>query len=359
MLAPDIAIQRLCQQRISQSEFERPEQVVAWLGAVQAQDYYGALWAVGLRMHNATEAMVEQALVERTIVRTWLMCGTLHFVAPADIRWILQLTRPRLRQLSNNAIRYQRLELDEAVLARCYHVLEKALEGGKQLTRLELAAVLERGRIATGGLRLSFILARTQAEGLICQAARRGKQHTFALLDEWLPSGRKLEHDEALAEFAWRYFMSHGPATLQDFAWWTGFLLADARAGLEAAKPRLAQETVAGQTYWLSQSLPTNPAGDPGAILLPGFDEFLVSYTDRRAALNAQHINQWNRASTLLSPTIVIDGRVAGTWKRTLTRGGVTISPALFAPLDPAAGQAFTDAVHHYAGFLGLPVVMD
>jgi hypothetical protein len=358
MPAPDIAVQRLFQQRISQPGFERPDQVVAWLGAVQAQDYYGALWAAGLRMRHATQAAVEAAIAEKTIVRTWLMRGTLHFVTAADLRWMLELTRPRQRQLSDNYIRLQRFELDGPTLAKCYGVLDKALAGGNQLTRLELSAALERAGVATGGMRLMFILQRAQAEGLICQAARRGKQFTFALLDEWLPPGRTLAYDEAMAEFTLRYFASHGPATLQDFAWWAGLSLADARAGLDLVKAQLDQETVGDQTCWLAQSVPEIPAGAPGACLLPGYDEFLVSYTDRHAALDAQHVKLWNRATVLLSPTIVIDGRVTGTWKRTLSKSGVTIFPALFSSLDPAANQAFISAARRYAGFLELPLIV-
>jgi hypothetical protein len=249
--------------------------------------------------------------------------------------------------------------LDGPALAKCFGVLDKALAGGKQLTRLELSAALEQAGIATGGLRLTFILQRAQAEGLVCQAARRGKQFTFALLDEWLPPGRALAHDEATAEFTLRYFASHGPATLQDFAWWAGLSLADARAGLDAVKAQLEQETVGGQVYWLAQTLPPIPAGAPGSVLLPGYDEFMVGYTDRRAALDAQYVTQWNRGSVLLSPTIVIAGRAAGTWKRTLTRTGVAISPTLFSPLDPAAHQTLARAARRYADFLGLPLAAE
>jgi hypothetical protein len=183
----DIAHQRLYNQYIALATFEKPGEVVQWLGAVQAQDYLGSLWAIGLRMNHATEADIEQAIADKTVVRTWFMRGTVHFVPGADIRWMLQLMAPRMRMISNNTLRYQRLELDDATLAKSFTVLVKALQGGKQLIRPELAATLEQAGIATGGLRLTCILHRAQSDGLICQGARRGKQFTFALLDEWVP----------------------------------------------------------------------------------------------------------------------------------------------------------------------------
>src|SRR5262250_1125569 len=130
----DIARLRLQNQRIAGATFEKPGDVVAWLGSVQAQDYLGALWAVGLRMRSAVEADIEQALANRTIIRTWPMRGTLHFVAAADIRWMLELLTPRV--VANKAQHLLRqFGLDEAAFARSKELFERALQGGKQLTR--------------------------------------------------------------------------------------------------------------------------------------------------------------------------------------------------------------------------------
>src|SRR5207237_2162453 len=193
--------------------------------------YPGALWAVGLRTRDATEAAIEQAIAERTIVRTWPMRGTLHFVAPEDARWMLQLLTPRV--VAANARRvYQQSNLDDATFARSKDLFVDALQGGKQLPRPSLYKVLEAAGISVAGQRGLFILQRLSSEGLICFAARQGKQPTFALLDEWVPISlsKTPARDQALAELALRYFTSHGPATVQDFAWWSGLPAADASA---------------------------------------------------------------------------------------------------------------------------------
>ena len=144
MTNQDIARLRLHNQRISGATFKRPADAIAWLGAVQAQDYLGGLWAVGLRMRNAVEADIERALADRTIIRTWPMRGTLHFVAAADARWMLELLTPRV-VASNAKCLLRQFDLDEAVFARSKDLFERALQGGKQLTRNAMYKVLEEG----------------------------------------------------------------------------------------------------------------------------------------------------------------------------------------------------------------------
>jgi hypothetical protein len=237
-----IAHRRLYNHRIAGARCDKPDDVVRWMGLIQAQDYLGALWAVGLRTRGATEAGIEQALVDRSIVRTWPARGTLHFVAAEDVRWILELLAPRL--IARTSGRYRQLALDEATFARSREVLIRALEGGKRLSRDAMYQVLESAHISTAGQRGIHILGRLAQEGLLCFGARDGKQQTFMLLAEWVPAAKSKTRDEALAELARRYFTSHGPATLQDFVWWSGLTTLDAKAGLEMAKQHLVQEVV-------------------------------------------------------------------------------------------------------------------
>jgi len=355
----DIAQQRLHNQLITRQTLRKPEDVVRWLGAVQAQDYGAAKWALGLRMQNSTDDIIEQAFADGTILRTHVMRPTWHFVAPADIRWMLALTAPRVQA----AIAYydRTLGLDDAALTKSNVVLAKALQGGKQLTRAELVPLLQQAGIATGNLqRIGHIIMHAELDGIICSGARRGKQFTYALLDERAPQARTLDHDEALAEFARRYFTSHGPATLQDFVWWSGLSTADARTGLEMVKPQLMQEAVDGQAYWFSMS--TYPTKDisQSAFLLPNFDEYIVGYTDRSAIFDASHIQKLDaRGNVLFNHTIVLDGRVVGTWKRTLKKDAVILTPTLFTPLNKAESRAFAASAHRYGEFLGLSVNLD
>ena len=352
----DIARLRLHNQRIAGATFEKPGDVVAWLGAVQAQDYLGALWAVGLRMRSAVEADVEQALADRTVVRTWPMRGTLHFVAAADIRWMLELLTPRI--VANNAQRLIRqLGLDEAVFARSKDLFARALQGGKQLTRTAMYEVLEAGGVSTASQRGLHILGRLAQDGFICFGAREGKQQTFALLDEWAPKAKRMARDESLAELARRYFTSHGPATLQDFTWWSGLTTADATAGLEMAKRSLAQETINGRTYWLASSTPATKDPSPTAHLLPAYDEYTVAYKDRSASLNPKYSKLPNYGHGIFNPTIVVDGQVIGTWKRTLKKDSLAISTSPFTELKRAETRAIAEAANRYGKFLGASVI--
>jgi hypothetical protein len=348
-----IAQQRLRTQRLTGPGFAAPADVVTWFGAVQAQDYPGALWALGLRTKGATEASVEQAIANRAIVRTWPLRGTLHFVAPEDVRWMLTHFAPRT--VARAASRFKQLELDARVLAKGAAIVVKALEGGRQVTRPRLLALLERAGIATVGNRGIHVLWKCAHDGLICFGARDGKQPTFALLDEWVPRGRTLDRDEALAELARRYFTSHAPATLQDFTWWSGLSAADARRAVEAAgagTPHLAAGTAAPRTAAHSTSARRTPHR-PYVLLLPPYDEYTVAYRDRSAALDPKHVAAARNG--IFWPTIVLDGRIAGTWKRRLDRDRVAIALQTFAKLSGASARLVAREADRYGRFLGRP----
>lgn len=348
----DLARRRLSSQHLTEPTFERPGDLVHWMGAVQAQDYLGALWAVGLRVAHATEGTVEQALADRTIVRTWPMRGTLHFVAAADVRWMLELLTPRI--VASSAGRLKQLDIDDAAIERSKELFVDALWGGKQLTRDALYKVLEAGGVATGGGRGLHLLGYHAQTGVICFGEREGKQHTFALLDEWAPGAKRLERDAALAELARRYLTSHGPATLQDFAWWSGLPMADAWEGIEMAKPHLAQEVLDGKTYWLPTALPAAADMPSQAYLLPPYDEYTVAYKDRDAVLDPAYAKQ--AGNGIFSPVIVLDGRIVGTWKRSFKQHTVIMTAQPFSPLSETERHALEAAARRYGKFLGMPV---
>jgi hypothetical protein len=358
MIMVNIAAQRLHSQQIEQPRLQHPGEMVAWLGAVQGQDYAGAKWSLGLRLPDSTDAAIEQAIADKTIVRTWVMRGTLHLVTAADIRWLVALVGPRL--IRQTASRYRQLELDEATMARSNAVLVKALAGGKQLDRKELFAILEQNTISTEGQRGVHMLRRASLDGLIYQGVVRRNNPTFMLLDELQPGPKPLERDEALSELARRYFTSRGPATLQDFAGWSGLTVGDARAGLEAVKSQLVQDTRTDEQYWRSSSTPSEPANSPTVHLLPGFDEYLLGYKDRSAVLDPQQAHKVSPGKNgVFYPTIVIDGRIAGLWKRSFKKGAVIISPdPFYNALTAAEEHAFMAAAQRYAEYLEMPVVL-
>jgi hypothetical protein len=357
MSLSEIASSRLFNQQIIRSSCRTPVEVVAKLGAMQAQDYSGALWSIGLRLTNATEAAIERAISNREIIRTWPMRGTLHFVAAADIRWMLELLTPRV--IAGSAYREKRLELHETIFARCRKLFTRALSGDRQLAREAMLDLLEREGISTANNRGYHILWRLAQEGLICFAGRSGKEHTFALLGDWVPESKQLDRETALRELAVRYFTSHGPATVQDFVWWSGLKVSDARAGLESTGSRLNREKIGNVDYWMINQKDLPSAENLHVHLLPGFDEYLLGYTDRSAVLNREHAQKICPGSNgMFKPTVAIDGQVAGTWKKTVKKTSMIISIGSFATLKKAAKPRLIEAADRYGAFLGIPAEM-
>lgn len=352
MMSAAIGLQRLAQQRLSHHQVATVAEVVRWLGAVQSQEYLGAIWSLAMRMRDATDAVIEQAFTEGAILRTHVLRPTWHFVTPDTIRWMLDLTAPRIKAAM---VYYDRqLELDAALYVRCNDVIASAVTGGQYRTRAELGAALAVAGIAATGQRLGHIVSHAELDGVVCSGPRRGKQFTYALLAERAPQARMLPRDEALAELTRRYFIGHGPATVRDFAWWSGLTVADARAGLDMADLRLSHEEIDGQTHWFSES-PLAPVAElpQVAFLLPTYDELLVGYEGFGAALTGGRGNgEWER----FNATIVIGGRVVGNWRRTITKGAVVVELAPFAPLSAAEHEAVFVAAERYGAFVGMSV---
>lgn len=342
---------RLEQQRLTRNQLATPAEIVAWMGAVQAQDYLGTKWALGLRLQDVTDEAVECAFNAGEILRTHVMRPTWHFVTPADIRWLLELTAPRVQALS--APYYRQQGLDQQTLAHSNEVIAHALQGGRFLTRAELGATLNRAGIATDGLRLGFIMGNAELEAVVCSGPRQGKQFTYALFDERAPDAKSLSREEALAELTLRYFTSHGPATARDFAWWSGLTVADGKAGLAMVRTQLCQAVIEGQEYWFAEglSLDSTPVEqNKQAFLLPTFDEFLVGFSAFDEARRSG-------GKLVFESTLVIEGQVMGSWKRTFKKGNVGVDLAPFAPLNTEHGRAVDLALEQYGQFVGLPVV--
>lgn len=348
-----IRVQRLINQQLMQPVFKTPAEVVRWMGAVQAQDYPGALWGIGMRIPAATEKDVARAIEERKIVRTWPMRGTIHFVPAEDAGWMVKLMAGRV--VSRVQSIYRRLGLDEYVFAHSHDAVRQALEGSTQRTRKDLYAELQAAGIHTGDGRGLQILGYLAFQGLICFGSRQGKQPTFALLGEWVPQARNLEGEAALAEMALRYFRSHGPATIRDFTWWSGLLVKEAQVGLEAVRSQLVEETIAGTSYWRPKTELNVPVRSPALFLLPSYDEYLVSYKDRSASLDANY-PRLMKAENHLRSTIVIDGQVIGNWKRTIKNGSVKVETKLARELTEAESECYEEALGSYSDFLDLQV---
>ena len=349
-----ISDRRLRNQGIARPLQRTPEEVVAWFGAVQAQEYLPAKWALGLRLPDgATSASIEQAFQQGRILRTHVMRPTWHFVTPGDIRWMLELTAPRVRQTM--ASYTTKLGLDAAVQARAARLIERALAGGQPLTRQELGSHLARGGLPASGISLALLTMYAELAGVICSGPMRGRHVTYALLAERAPDARRLAPEEALAELTTRFVTSHGPATLRDFVWWSGLRTPDARRGLEMVRAR--PETVNGFTSWtLGRTTSATRTPQHGAHLLPIYDEYLVSYRDRDAVPHGPAKVGSSAATVTFQHAVVVGGQIAGTWRTSPAASPAVVSVFPVRRLTAGDRRAIADAAARYEHFLGEPV---
>ena len=351
----DIARIRMHRQRLWSEPFGQPKDVVRWLGAMQSQEFGLAKWSVGQRSTGTVEDDVERAFANGSILRTHVLRPTWHFVPAEDIRWMLALTARRVHAL--NAYHYRRLELDDHLFARCNTILRSALEAEPHLTRKELGAALERAGIVATGVRLGYILIRAELDAVVCSGPRRGKQHTYALLEERAPNARSMDPDEALAELVARYFASRGPATARDFAWWSSLTVAEALRGLAMAGPRLEGRDVDGRTYWYDPSVAESEprARTPRMDLVPCYDEIVVSYSESRDILQGE-VAALDRA--LHPHALLLDGRLLGKWRVMEGRGTMTVEAVLHRSLSRAETIGLDEAVRRFERFRGYPATL-
>jgi hypothetical protein len=345
---------RLRNQHLVAADRKSPADIVAWLGAMQAQDFAAVKWGIGLRIPRSHDSEIEQALNDGAILRTHVLRPTWHLVASQDIRWMLSLSAPRVH--AANAYYYRQSKLDPETLRKTARVLQRSLEGGKACTRAELGDCLRRAHVAADGLRLAYVMMHAELDGLITSGPRRGAQFTYMLLDERAPEATPLDRRDAAVELAKRYFVSHGPATIRDFVWWSGLTVKEARPAIEAVSPQLHQDTIAGRVYFSGPPPAWGPVRGASAFLLPNYDEYLIAYKDRGPVVDASRAaNIVARANGAFPHHLIIGGRLAGSWSRTLHANEVVMEVAPFEPLTAAQKRAVASAAECYGEFLGVP----
>ncbi len=344
-----ISDKRLINQQLINNKMQTPKDVVSWLGAMQAQDYNMAKWAIGIRRKNATNKMIEIAFNNGEILRTHVLRPTWHFVAPEDIRWMLKLSASRIKASMKS--RDMQLGLDEEVYNKSKNVIYNALEN-KQLTRDELSKELVKSGIAMNNAREYHIMMNAELDGIICSGAMKCKKYTYALLDERVPNmNNNLSKDEALAMLAEKYFRGHSPTTLQDFVWWSGLLNSEAKRAVEIVKNNLTTETINSQEYFIPNSY--MPQIIPESIhLLPAFDEYIIGYRDRKAVLTAENHSKAISSNGIFRPTILKNGHVIGIWKKTATKTN-PVMLNYFDTQDKMTQDLVNDAIKNYLAFWG------
>jgi hypothetical protein len=347
---------RLQSTGLSHSPFKSVADVVSHIGAVQAQDFAAAKWALGMRIENSTDTDIEKAFNEGQILRTHVLRPTWHFVLPEDIRWMLELTAPRVKAFLAHYNR--KLELDEPLFSISNDAIVKALKNHTYLTRKELKTILTDIGIETNVQRLAHIISWAELDALICSGPRHGKQFTYALLEERVPKTKKLSREQALAKLALKYFSGHGPAQLKDFSWWSGLSAADAKEALGLIKPDLEQATFDGKTYWFPAGTKTTALKVPLAFLLSIYDEYTIAYKDRSDINEARDIERMISKGNALTAVIILNGKVAGTWNKVLKKNTVEIRLNTFRQLDKQEIEALEFEVARYGKFLGISAVL-
>jgi hypothetical protein len=352
----DIPRLRLANQHLISPTATDPVDVVRRLGAVQSQDYAGAKWAIGMRTNGLTDADVERAVNDGSIVRTHVLRPTWHFLAAEDARWILALTAPRVHIANANA--YSNTGVNAAIFRKSDRIIAKALSGGNHLTRAELGEVISRARIdVSHPQQLAYLMMNAELNALITSGPRRGNQFTYALFDERVPATKPLDREEALAELARRYFTTRGPATIHDFAWWSGLTIADSRKAIALLESSLVSKKVGEQTYWLASDV-APPASTKNIVhLLPNFDEYFIGFKDRSAMLDVVKEFSLLPGNPMFTAHVLVhDGQLIGGWKRAIKPKSVSVDVQLLSKLTVAARKALLATAKQYGKFLGLPV---
>jgi hypothetical protein len=334
----DIIFHRLNNQQIASSTVSTGAELVEWMIAMQAQLYTMAKWAIGLRLRRSKEHDIEKAFNAGAILRTHLMRPTWHFVAPADIRWLLALTAPRIH--TANGFAYRLLKLDTRFLKRTNDILARSLEGGKHLTRTDIKEILQQKGIKAVGMQLGYIMMYAELEAVICSGPRVGKQFTYALFDERVPPVKAMSREEALEQFTLRYFRTRGPATVNDFSYWSGLTIKEGKEGIAMLGKRLQTISVDGRDYFYVEH---GFKKQQATFLMPDYDEYGMSYKDRSLLDTTK---RYKGQVTPYSHYLVLDGVIAGTWDK---KDDVVVRP--FFTLDKTQEKKMEAAVKKYMAF--------
>ena len=348
MNSVDIVQQRAINQQLTGTKFTSAQEIVTWMGAMQAQDYAMVKWAIGIRLPGSTDAMVEEVINAGEIIRTHVMRPTWHLVSPKDVRWMLALTAPHLHKAMKST--RKNLGLTEQILKRSNSIIEKSLIRNGYMTRKELVVELHRNKINPNNLQAIHILFNAELRGTVCNGPMRGKQFTYALFEQRVPQATLLAKDDALAELSKRYFTSHGPATLQDFTWWSGLPALEAKISLESVKSCLVNQQINGQVFWSTDSVVSEPA-TKSIYFLPSFDEFMVSYKDRSASLTPKFLEHVDFGHGIFKPIIVVNGKVIGIWSREIKKDRIMFKTRFLKSVEKLKKKECNMAFEAYKKF--------
>ena len=344
---------RLLNQQLLNPLFREPKELVSWMGAMQAQNYSMVKWAVGMRLKSATIQAVEKALHEGEILRTHVMRPTWHLVAAEDIRWMLKLSAQRIISANDSFAKGYDLDIPNELYTKAHDLLEKILCGKKSLTKQEIAEHFNRSGIVADNHRMTRFMARAEQEGIICSGEDRGSKCTYALLEERVPPMPELTKDESLARLARSYFRSHSPAVLQDFIWWSGLPVSDAKQAVYLIASELTTEQWKEQTWYIHDTCRTRGKLSGHIHLLPSYDEYLLGYKDRTDVLPLEHYSKAFTNNGLFFPIVLHNGQVIGNWDKSEKKKSVDLKYSWFRQVADMDEETLERERQKFARFLG------
>lgn len=352
MMKPsDIARLRLVSQRLVRSSLKDPGQIVSWMGAMQAQDLPMSLWAVGVRMRRPSLKKVAAALDAGSILRTHVLRPTWHLVPAADLGWMLDLTAAEVRQ--GVAARHRQLGLTSRAISKSHAIIERTIKEAGHATRGQVVEALVNGGFLARDNRMAHLLMLAELDQIICSGPFRDGESTYALMSERVARPVRMDRDESLATLVTRYLTSRGPATMRDYAWWSGLPMAEVRRSFGLVRDRFIAKRIDGTEYWFRPELREMAGGDEVVRLLPAYDEITIAYADRSSAIDDRLERRAISSNGVFRPLIVSGGRVIGTWRRTISKGTLVVEATVFGPCSARTVAALETAAEGYGRFLG------
>lgn len=348
MTVSDIVNIRFSNQHIGGTILGTPRDVAEWMGAMQAQDYQMSKWAFGIRLPGSDTKSIEEAADRGEILRTHLLRPTWHFVAARNIKWLIGISAASIR--SSLLSRHRQLKIDDRKIGRSLDLLGNVLKGGNHLTREEITNLFREEGISAESTTTYHMILWAEIEGLVCSGRRKGKELSYALVDERAPESEKLSREEAVLKLVKIYFSSHGPATLRDFTWWSGLGTVEARQAISNSSLPGKFE-FEGSMYWMGPV--SQPEIKPTVFLLPAYDEYLISYSNRSAVLPARLNTRAVSSNGIFRPLVLINGKVAGLWKRSTAGNGMRIEIDLFRDPGVRSKRLIQKAAEEYSEFSG------
>lgn len=357
MTYPEISHYRLVAQKLVKTSQHSPQEIVHHLGAMQAQDYSMAKWAIGSRC-EATERKIEEAINSAKIIRTHILRPTWHFVSADDIYWMLDLSGPQVQKMTISAAKKWGYDIKK--LNQTNAAIEKLLAGNNHLTRDEIMQELDIKKTSKQDFLSAAIMMHAELEGLVCNGKMKGKQITYALLEDRVEKPKsRLTKEEALAKLAQRYFESHGPATLTDFCWWSGFSPTICKTAIHAIKLHIDSEIIDNQEFWFKKGISRQNFFRESVHFLPAFDEILISYKTREASILLEHQAKAFTNNGIFKPIILENGKVIGTWKRTLKKDHAKIETDFFNETDNAKKEILFEGIRSFENYLETKIIIE